>query len=192
MLKHGLLRTETIPAYNEEIGGSARAMANLGPEAFPVVFEALRDSDRNIQRIAAETCIFMKDRRAVGPLAQRLRNLKSSCKPDEEMTREMCVQWLALLGGPDASAALVEALKDPDRNMREAAAGALGDCGEVSAVPALLVVLKESNTQIRENAAESLGQLGDKQAVPALQKLLNDPEESVRDAARDAMEKLGQ
>ena len=50
---------------------------------------------------------------------------------------------------PRAVEALVKALKDKDRNVREAAAGSLGRIGDASAVDALLEALKDYDQCVR-------------------------------------------
>jgi HEAT repeat protein len=64
--------------------------------------------------------------------------------------------------GPAAVPALIEALKDKDRNVRRAAALALGKIGPATkdAVPALIEALKDKESYVRSAAAWALGKIG--------------------------------
>lgn len=63
---------------------------------------------------------------------------------------------------------LEKAARDPDPDVRAAAARALGDLGVRSAVPILISMLEDDRGFVRDAAAHALGQLGDQTAVPAL------------------------
>jgi hypothetical protein len=68
------------------------------------------------------------------------------------------------------TAGLVTAMKsDPDRTVRERAAGALGGIGDASVVPALIEALKDPNPWVGSYAAHSLGRLAGPEAIKPLQ-----------------------
>jgi HEAT repeat protein len=91
--------------------------------------------------------------------------------------------------------ALIHALRNPDAQVREGAAQALGWIGPgvKDAVPALIKALGDPDLDMRWWAAEALGQIGldAEQAIPELERLTEkDPREWVRKSARDALEKI--
>jgi len=93
--------------------------------------------------------------------------------------------------GAPAVPALIQALGDSDRDVRRAAAEALGDLGDPQAVPALIQALRDDWEAVRRAAAEALGKLGDPQAIPPLIQALGDYWYDVRFAAAEALGKLG-
>ncbi|MCI0727447.1 MAG: HEAT repeat domain-containing protein, partial [Chloroflexi bacterium] len=79
--------------------------------------------------------------------------------------------------------ALLAALQDEQWDVREAAAGALGQIRDAAALPALLAALQDEHGHVREAAAGALGQIGDAAAAPALLTALKDEQWDVREAA---------
>jgi HEAT repeat protein len=80
-----------------------------------------------------------------------------------------------------AQSALVDALKNPDKDVRRAAAEALGQMG-TEVLPVLVRLLGNADSLLREGAARALGQMGlpARSAVKALEKLRKDPISPVR------------
>lgn len=76
---------------------------------------------------------------------------------------------------PAIAPALVRALADPDRRVRQAAAYAL---------------LGDPSKHVRQSAADALGRIGDPSARESITRLLHDPEPHVRDAAAEALRRL--
>jgi HEAT repeat protein len=101
---------------------------------------------------------------------------------------------LARLGGPDARAALTEALlRDDDEEVRARAArglGALCDHRSVSTLCAALANAAEVPA-VRSEAAEALGVIGRRSATPMLVRALRDPEPDVRAGAAYALGMTG-
>jgi HEAT repeat protein len=87
-----------------------------------------------------------------------------------------------------AQPALVEALKDPEKLVRRAAAEALGQMG-TEAIPLLVRLLGTENERAREGAARALGQMGlaARSTVPALLRLKKDGSSAVRTQAALAL-----
>jgi hypothetical protein len=81
----------------------------------------------------------------------------------------------------DLVPALIEALKDSDSDVRQAAAATLVQVGREAVAP-LVEVLKDKDRQTRANAAYVLGQIGSpaQEAVPILAKGLKDEDREVR------------
>jgi HEAT repeat protein len=77
---------------------------------------------------------------------------------------------LVEIGGP-AVASLIEALTDPNDDVRWEAAKALGQIGDPEAAPALVNALEDENSGVRWLAAEGLIALGREGLVPLLRAL---------------------
>ena len=93
--------------------------------------------------------------------------------------------------------ALIELLNDKDGEVRELAAGSLGQIGPEAkaAVPALIELLKDKGDRsgTRDSASMALGRIGPdaKEAIPALTELLRESHESVRRPAANALAGIG-
>jgi HEAT repeat protein len=104
-------------------------------------------------------------------------------------------RWLAarlLRGyGEPAVEPLCRVLKDPDNNVRKAAAESLGHIGDARAVEPLVGALRAIDDGVRKAAAEALGKIGDARAVPSLLDALNnDWHAALRLAAAQALGEL--
>jgi HEAT repeat protein len=84
--------------------------------------------------------------------------------------------------------ALITALKDPDVEVRRAAARSLSNLGDRRAVLPLIEALRDGDAEVRSSAAEGLGELEDARAIPGLSVLLKDSSKDVRHAALHALE----
>ena len=90
---------------------------------------------------------------------------------------------------------LIEALEDPDDEVRNHASEALVDLGR-EAVPALLQAITGKRTKIRSEAARVVGRMaseGDyvaREAIPSLLKALKDEDKEVKQAASFAVKQL--
>lgn len=82
-----------------------------------------------------------------------------------------------------AAAALIEALKDSDKGVRDAALSALVDMRDPRIFDPLTVALKDSSADTREKAAFGLGQLRDPRAIEPLTTALRDSSADVREQA---------
>ena len=86
-----------------------------------------------------------------------------------------------------APRALIDALSDPNRDVRRSAAGALANIGDEAAVPALKKLVSDTDTETRRDAVEALKEIGGAEAVTALMGLLKDPDPEVRKSAAEAL-----
>lgn len=86
---------------------------------------------------------------------------------------------------------LIEALSNPEPNIRQGAALVLGHKEEHSAVESLITLLKDHDLYVRATAANSLKKLRDKRAVEALARCLNDVASEVRRSAAIALKAIG-
>ena len=86
---------------------------------------------------------------------------------------------------------VIERLYDPDPDVREEAASALGRIGSQEAVQALIDQLKDINSTIRAQAAKALGKIGHSDALPHLLEGINDSSEDVQNACTRALGTMG-
>jgi len=122
------------------------------------------------------------DARAVGDLVRRFPH------PDPAVSLKAWEAVIAL--GPAAEPALIEALAAGDRDVAEAAAGALGSVGTAAAVEPLIGALRNWPSR-RYVAAWALGERGDPRAVPALVAALGDRDQEVCKYAARSLVKFG-
>src|SRR5205807_844892 len=132
---------------------AANALGLAGPDAaaaVPALVEALKDTDAQVRGTAARALA------AVGPSAVPALLKAAESSPDRPARP---LAYLALGEsrpvGPEASRALVAGLKDPDGEVRAAAAFALAGLGD-GAVPPLCEALRAKEP----SAALALGQIG--------------------------------
>jgi HEAT repeat protein/beta-lactamase regulating signal transducer with metallopeptidase domain len=86
--------------------------------------------------------------------------------------------------------ALMEALKDSDKDVRETALHALVQMRDPRIFEPLVVALRDSNADVREQAAFGLGQLRDPKAVEPLSAAIKDSNASVREQVVFALGQL--
>ncbi len=85
---------------------------------------------------------------------------------------------------------LINALADPEPDVRTAAAGSLSSFDQDPAViKALLPLLQDEDEQVRISTVVSLGYLGDKTAIPALQDALSGASAHIRPFILEALKK---
>src|SRR5437879_8568549 len=92
--------------------------------------------------------------------------------------------------GPAAAPALLAALQDPNSNVQEAAVAILKDVAAPEAVEPLIGCRTSKNWIMRMHAAKALGNLGDERAVRHLIPLLMDSVKAVRVDATDALDEI--
>ena len=81
----------------------------------------------------------------------------------------------------------IDALRDPDANVRARAARALGQHQVHAAAPVLRTALGDEDAAVRRRAAWALGRIRDDAAVDGLLALLRDPVQEVRERAAWAL-----
>jgi len=94
---------------------AARAMGEIGPTAVPLLTRALADANDEVRRGAVEAL------RWIGPAA--VPQLIAALKNDRPVVRRMAARALGRLGpaAREAEAALLEAVRDPDPQVRQMA-----------------------------------------------------------------------
>lgn len=85
---------------------------------------------------------------------------------------------------------LVEALQDPESEVRKDAALALGNCADARFRGPLEAALADDAWRVRVAGAEGLRRLGDPRAVPALQACVDDAHAVVQNAVKMALRAL--
>ena len=110
--------------------------------------------------------------------------------PDPRL-RDFAVRVLADRKNAAAVPALMERLKDPDREVAMKAVGALGSIGDPRAVPALIEMGQTRDPQFVIALVDVVAQLGGKDAEAFLFTVASGhPDEAVRRAAQEAQERL--
>jgi len=85
----------------------------------------------------------------------------------------------------------VDVLRDSDRNLRRAAAEALGAIGDPQTLPPVLLALEDEHWSVRCAAATALGRIRSFKAVPPLLTRLDDDDATVRRAVVAALGEIG-
>jgi hypothetical protein len=86
---------------------------------------------------------------------------------------------------------VIERLSDPDSDVRDEAASALGRIGAYEAVHPLIMQLQDKNSTIRSQAAKALGKIGHRDALTVLLEGLSDSSEDVQNACTLALGSMG-
>ncbi len=86
---------------------------------------------------------------------------------------------------------IIRRLDDPDAEVREEAARALGRIGSREAVEPLIRHLRDRSSTIRIYAARALGRIGDARAVPFLIEEIGGPSEELAEACCHALGRMG-
>jgi hypothetical protein len=93
--------------------------------------------------------------------------------------------------GVSAAPSQINALSDPDAQVREYAAKELGIIGDPGSVPPLIGALKDSDPLVRQSAALALGEIKDRRATVPLIATLKDLDPLVRRNAALALGEIG-
>lgn len=125
---------------------------------------------------------------------QRVARLKSQLALPDAEDRMHAIQALGHIGlsAKKATPDVLRSLEDKNKDIRAAAASALGQFQAVGAVSALREVLTDEDAFVRASAAEALGKIGSSAAdvVPVLATMLLDDDSSTSFHAARALEKL--
>ena len=146
----------------------------LGALTVEPLIAALKDTDEEVRRAAAEALGKIKDRRAVEPLSAAFKDTDKDVrqaaavsldrlgwKPEQDesagwywMAKRYWGQCVVL--GALAVEPLIAALKHKDSDARKVAAEALGEIKDPRAVEPLIAALKDEKWDVRAAAAEAL------------------------------------
>ncbi len=121
----------------------------------------------------------------VGTLVAGLQN-------DRAAIRARAAHFLGFFPGPRSVTALIGALNDPNRGVRQTALRSLAWIADPQAVPAIAAVaLSDPSPELRSSAALHLGKIDSVDAVPALIETLDDPARDVRMSALKSLRHSG-
>ncbi len=124
------------------------------------------------------------------PAADALVAFASDADPN---VRSMALEGIGQIGGPKQVPVLVKAAEDKgkgSKQVRIAAAGALGNIGGADALAALGKLAKDTDPGVRQAAAVALGKVGGPKAKELLEALLKDEAAFVRTSARKSLDGL--
>lgn len=192
------LFSDARPMVRERAAALVRFDGMARQRAIAAMAQALADPDSGVRGSAAGR-LYSMGREAM-PLVPDL--IRAVHDPVARVRREAA---LALGRSETADTAAVAALskamlQDPDSDIREVAARALGwlGAGAVRAVPALIASLSDRSESVRAEAAEALGHIGADSVVEsrdtiltALSASLTDRDSVVRSSAADALREIG-
>jgi HEAT repeat protein len=168
--------------------GSEKILAAIGPRAFPRLVELLQPGSASLlpaAQILARTSDPTTRARAADALVQALRRSTAAT------ANESLVQALGTIGGPHATAYLVETAERGTERGRELALFSLAqgrfDGGDPAALGAALRIAgdKAAPGKVREAAFQLAEKIG-APSVPGLLKLMDDGDEVVRWRAVEA------
>jgi HEAT repeat protein len=109
---------------------------------------------------------------------------------EKAVNQEGAIALLNRTGSEYAIPSLLPALQDPDFDVHQNAAEALGEIGSERAIEALLIALQDQNS-VRGNAAVALGKIGSERAIEPLLIALQDQDFFVRGDAAEALGEIG-
>ncbi len=167
-----------------------KALIEVGPPAVPALIGTLNDDDPAIREYAAATLGGIGDMRAVKPLTAMLDGsrrrryiaawalgelkaagatgllVKSLGDKNDAVQRESARALMKI--GPPAVPALITALDDPNPDVREYAARALGVIEDKRAEEPLVKALGDKNPGVAASAALALGTTGTEKCIGPL------------------------
>ncbi len=162
---------------------AAVALSRL-PQGAEVLDEQLRSSSARARALAVQWVARIAGDRAVAVAG-------GAAKDGSAEVRVAAAGALALTG-PGGVEPLLKLLGDKEREVRVAAARALGELKQGSARKALAKALADDYLAARLAAAEALGKLGDARSKPALRKLASSEDLITALGAGKALARLGE
>ncbi|HEY3786215.1 MAG TPA: HEAT repeat domain-containing protein [Steroidobacteraceae bacterium] len=184
------------------VGALALFVVSLSPQLLGGRTRGSGEADELVRQLRGFPAWLSPDPFNVCPDAPACAN--SPSPPPEARRQGIYTQLHAL--GSDSVPALTRALVDPDVNLRQNAALALGVLGEglagaqlssrmdiSAALPALVLALRDRDAHVRELSEQALGDIGPgaASAVPALVELLASDAEGERISACIALHDIG-
>ena len=167
------------------------SLANLGPDAIPVLVKALGDKQVPRRRLAIYALSAQNP-----PPAAALGDLQTALQDKEPSVRGLAAKTLGRIG-PEAKESippLRKLLKDDRASVRIQAALALFQIeGKADQISVLIAAFGDEDPFIRQTACQALGAMGQAavEAVPLLILGLKDKEAMVRGASASALGNMG-
>jgi HEAT repeat protein len=154
---------------------AARALASLQPPAYDPLYKALKHESWDVRVEAARALGEQGDGTTLATLIElypreNIRDEYALSRPGQ--VRRSILQAFRESGTGEHVPFLIEALKDPEVEVRREAVYPLGRIGDPRAVPALIKLLNDPRPLVVKDAAIALGKIGDARAVGPLVKLL--------------------
>jgi HEAT repeat protein len=189
--KLGELRAEeAIPAlmnvlvYDDDknvLSAVARALIKIGPPAVPALIQASNSRNHRYRAYATKILENMDTVTFIQVLNSRDNNVRSFAASILQRRGEKAVP------------ALIQALKDNDRQIRQGAIQILGNIGREAApaLPVLIQTLREEDNDIRSCTANVLIKMGEV-AVPSLIQALNHKDKLIRTGSIQILGSMGQ
>jgi HEAT repeat protein/beta-lactamase regulating signal transducer with metallopeptidase domain len=153
------------------------------PRAVAGLTAVINDRDVKVRETVVWALGEIEDASAVDGLAKALGDANVAVR----RKAAWAIGELDLSG--EAPPALIEATRDQDREVRKAAAHALGEIGDPAAVPALSALARGGDNAVRYIAVHALNEIEDPAAVEVLVELLKDPDPEMRKLAAQALGK---
>ncbi|MCI0490658.1 MAG: HEAT repeat domain-containing protein [Blastocatellia bacterium] len=164
------LKAALASSDEEERRNAVLTLATIAtPAAASVLATALDDSSPLVRAAAIAGLGYTGDSTYAPSAAALL------ARDKDVFVRKAAAYALGRLGGPVATAGLIEALKDKKEEVRGAAAAALGEYANPSAIEPLISSLGDKSDFVRAYAARALGinRSAARAATPLLIKLLD-------------------
>ena len=152
--------------------------------AVPAIVTSMSDGDAEIREEAIGSLVEVYTDRDRGNPVGRFLEMFS-----DEFDRSSVPPQMAV--DPSVVAALTKALKDENKDIRQAAAFALGILNGTDALPALQAALQDPEPGVRGAAATAIGKIGTAEHGKALVPLLADESTTVRNRVLQAIGGLG-
>lgn len=146
---------------------------------------ALQDSNPFIINCASLGLIEARDKEAVAPLSELVRN-----KENSKGLRWLAIWILGEIGYPKAAPVLLEALQETDTELKSSAIEAIGKLKVKEAVEPLTKMLKEQDAEVQRLIIEVLGNIGDEKAIDVLANYLKSQDETFRWKSIQALSKI--
>lgn len=153
------------------------------PRAVGALSAAIDDRDPKVREMVVWALGEIEDASAVGALAKALGDANVGVR----RKAAWAIGELDIEG--EAPAALIEATRDQDREVKKIAAHALGEIGDPASVSALAALARGQDNALRYAAVHALSEIEDSAAVEVLVELLKDADPEVRKIAAQALGK---
>lgn len=149
-----------------------------------ILLAALRESDEQIRKAAAEALEKLETR-------ERLDALAGKMESGDMLEKIRVVYALSDLKGPKVAELLAKALKDPSEDVRAATVRSLGILGEPATLQVLVDTLKDTNPIVVRAAVEALSNFRDARLLGPLMQTLKHQDTGVIERAIEAISKIG-
>ena len=117
-----------------------------------------------------------------------IKSLIESLADEDELVRVQASESLEVIGEP-AVEILINALDNPDKNIRRYSARVLGEIGDERAIRPLIQNLRDDNKWVRRETSGALSKMGDPATAPLIE-LLEDSDWKVRGGAAWALGRI--